>query len=103
MITDRANPRRVPGIETHPSGDELLVHDTRHGKVHVLNATAAAIFSLCDGDHDLHAIVEEVAAAWSADEAVVATDVPRIVATFRELALLESLADRGEATSAAVS
>jgi pyrroloquinoline quinone biosynthesis protein D len=102
-MTDRANPRRAPGIEMHPSGDDLLVHDTRGGKVHVLNATAATIFSLCDGDHDLDAIIEAVAAAWSADEAVVATDVTRMVAAFRELALLESHEDRGEATSAASS
>jgi hypothetical protein len=99
-MTDRTTPRRAPGIVTHPSGDELLVHDTRQGKIHVLNATAAAIFALCDGEHDVGRIVASVADAWSADETIVAADVARMITTFRELALLEA-DEREEATKAA--
>jgi PqqD family protein of HPr-rel-A system len=89
-VTDDAKPRRARGIETYPSGDDLLVHDPQRGKVHVLNRTAGAIFSLCDGEHDVAAIAETVAARWAADEAVVAADVATILNAFRRLALLEA-------------
>jgi Coenzyme PQQ synthesis protein D (PqqD) len=99
-MTVRTTPRRASGIDTHPSGDELLVHDTRQGKIHVLNTTAAAIFALCDGEHDVGTIVASVADTWSADKTVVAADVAHMITTFRELALLEA-DDREEATRAA--
>jgi hypothetical protein len=88
-MSHRSKPCRAPGIETHQSGEELLVHDTRAAKVHVLNPTAAAIFSLCDGSHDVEAIVTSVAGTWSAEHNLVEADVARMLAEFRALALLE--------------
>ena len=43
-----ANPR----LEVISSDDGFVVHDADQGLVHYLNATAAIVFSLCDGEHD---------------------------------------------------
>lgn len=89
MMLDGVKPRRVTWIEMHAAGADLLVHDTRRGKVHVLNATAGTVLSLCDGDHTVETIVESIAAAGSVDESVVGPDVARVLEAFREQALLE--------------
>ena len=95
-MNEGAMPRRMQGIEMCPCGADLLVHDTREGKVHVLNATAASVLSLCDGEHDIAAIVTAIAAEFSADTAVVSRDVARVLGIFRERRLLESLDDAEE-------
>ena len=81
----------------------MLVHDTRGRKVHVLNATAASVLSLCDGEHDVEAIVAAVAAEFSADQAVVGPDVARLLAVFRERLLLEAVDGPGEVSDSAAS
>lgn len=41
--------RRTKDLECQEVGDELMVMDARADRVHVLNATMAAIWKLCDG------------------------------------------------------
>jgi hypothetical protein len=96
MMINSAKPRCVPWIETHATGTDLLVHDTRRGKVHVLNATAGTVLSLCDGDHSVDAIVEALAEAGSVEKNIVGPDVARVLEAFRELALLEPVDGREE-------
>jgi PqqD family protein of HPr-rel-A system len=81
-------PGRTPGIEIQTTGDELLVHDTAKAKVHVINATAARIFTLCDGDHTVAEIVHSVVAEWGIEPELARTDVEHVLTDFVQLGLL---------------
>lgn len=52
---------RRDGISRAQSGHSVFLHDARSGKVHELNATAARVFDLCDGERG----VPQIAAALS--------------------------------------
>jgi hypothetical protein len=79
--------RRTQGLECQEVGDELMVMDARADRVHVLNATMAAIWKLCDGGRS----PEQIAQALS--EAVDCSEVEDLLAAtsdaLRSLAALE--------------
>ena len=87
-------PTRRPGIQARDIGGETLLHDDSGQEIHVLNPTAAFIWSLCDGQHT----IEEIEAALREEYAIPpandpAADLARVLATFRGRGLL---ADSGE-------
>jgi hypothetical protein len=82
------NPTKSENLEIRKAGDEVLVHDPAHGKVHVLNATAGAILELCDGTRTPGEIAKSIADATGADVALVARDVDGILREFSSLHLL---------------
>ncbi len=86
-------PLRSSALETHAAGDDLLVHDKRHAKVHVLNRTAAEVFSICDGAHDVDAIVDTIARGAGVAPERVRSDVTLVLSDFRERGLLEDARD----------
>ena len=55
--------------EVNETKDGLIVYDTRRERVHYLNGPAAAIFVLCDGARDRHAIADALSVAYSLDAA----------------------------------
>ncbi|GAC1408439.1 MAG: hypothetical protein NVS2B17_18350 [Candidatus Velthaea sp.] len=88
QMTVQSRPNRMPGIEMQSTGSEFLVHDTRNAKVHVLNATAGRIFTLCDGEHDVEEIVDSLVSEWGAERTTARADVGRALRDFAERALL---------------
>lgn len=87
-MTLHNRPKRMPGIELQPTGPELLVHDTSNAKVHVLNATAGRILTLCDGEHDVDGIVDAIVSDWGIDPTIARTDTERALTHFTELGLI---------------
>lgn len=87
-MTPQRRPTRVPGIELRTTGAEVLVHDTLKNKVHVLNVTAGRIYALCDGEHDVDAIVDALVAEWGIDRSTALTDVHALLADFAARGLL---------------
>jgi coenzyme PQQ synthesis protein D (PqqD) len=68
-------------------GRESILHDARSGQAHVINASAARVWELCDGrpiDELLVAFAEPYGLAPEA----VRADVQRVLAGFQELNLL---------------
>jgi PqqD family protein of HPr-rel-A system len=68
-------------------GPEAILHDALSGQAHVINASAARVWELCDGrpmDDLLTAFAEPYGLAPEA----VRDDVERVLAGFRELGLL---------------
>ena len=68
-------------------GREAILHDARSGQAHVINASAARVWELCDGrpsDQLLAAFAEPYGLAPEA----VRADVERVLAGFRDLGLL---------------
>lgn len=83
-----AKPQADQALEIRKVGDESLVHDPAKGKVHVLNATAAKILALCDGNRTHADIAKVLCDESGADATQVAADVDRIVEQFRGLGLV---------------
>jgi PqqD family protein of HPr-rel-A system len=83
-----ANPSKTQELEIRKVGDDVLVHDPAHGKVHVLNATAGAVLEMCDGARSAEEIARSLSDATGADRAVVTRDVETILSEFRTLRLL---------------
>jgi Coenzyme PQQ synthesis protein D (PqqD) len=64
-MTTNAHPRAVAGLDVNEADDGLVVYAEATETVHHLNATAAVIFSLCDGTRDADAIAAEVAVLFA--------------------------------------
>ena len=84
------NPKKIAELQTAAVGNEVLVHDTRHEKVHVLNRVAARILDLCDGETPPETIAGCLSREYGADPAVVERDVDVVLAKFVSLRLLET-------------
>ena len=87
-MNPQIRPTRMPGIELQTTGSELLVHDTRNKKVHVLNTTAGKIFTLCDGEHDVEGIVDAVVTEWGVERTTASSDVDNMLRDFVARGLL---------------
>lgn len=83
------NPTRTRELETRRAGDDVLVHDAGHDKIHVLNATAGQVLELCDGAHTIGDIARSLSESTGADFAVVIRDIELILHEFSSLQLLE--------------
>jgi len=84
-----ARPRRMPDITASDLDDELVLYNLRTDQVHVLNATAAAIWELCDGSMTAEEIAAVLADACSVPLARVQPDVQNMLAEFYEAGLIE--------------
>jgi hypothetical protein len=47
-------------IVSHELGDEVMLYDAVHEKVHVLNHTGYVIWKLCDGTHTFTDMIEKM-------------------------------------------
>ncbi len=82
-------PRRLATLVLHDTGDDLLVHDPERAKVHVLNAAAGRILSLCDGERSVSEIVDDVAWPAEIERTKVERDVHSVLLEFKKHHLLE--------------
>ena len=65
-----------------------VLHDPASGRAHVVNASAARLWELCDGSHDVDQATAAFAAAYGMGPAEVRDDVASLVASFRSMGLL---------------
>lgn len=65
MQPARALPRRVDGIVSRPLGAKLILYNPQSREVSVLNASAAAVWELCDGETPVAAAAGKLAARFS--------------------------------------
>lgn len=68
-------------------GREAILHDARSGQAHVINASAARVWELCDG-RPTDALLAAFAEPYGLEPEAVRADVERVLAGFRELGLL---------------
>ena len=61
--------RRTRGIECQELGDELLVTDVPADRAHVLNASMAMIWKLCDGTRSADQIADSLAEVFDVSRA----------------------------------
>lgn len=69
---------------------EWVLYDPKQQELHVLNATAALVWTLCDGDHDATAIAHEIAETLREPPShdAVQQDVDEAILTFARAGLL---------------
>jgi PqqD family protein of HPr-rel-A system len=70
-------------------GSEAILYDRRNGRAHVINNSAARIWELCDGQANVEQIAGAFAASYAMPTSEVYDDVLAILATFRELRVLD--------------
>lgn len=80
--------RRRPEVSLQEVGNEAILHDRRLGRAHVINASAARAWELCEG-RTVDELVTGFAASYGQPPERVRADVERLLASFRQMDLLE--------------
>ncbi len=81
-------PLRKEGLFLRQAKGENAVYDPESGKVHLLNATAWAIWDLCDGDTDPEEMIDAICEISRMHRDLVSEDVRRVLKEFDEAGLL---------------
>lgn len=87
----RDGPVRVgqtrPDVTLQRVGREAILHDAAAGRAHVINASAARVWELCDG-RSMDDLVRTFAEPYGRMPDEVRPDVERVIEGFRQLGLL---------------
>ncbi len=82
-------PRRRDDLKEQRIGEDLMIYDPRAGAVHVLNGSAALVYRLCDGNHDLDSIERHLRGGFQvAEDRDLRSDVLDIITSLRKKLLL---------------
>ena len=77
-------------------GDEFLIYSAEHKEIHVINPTAQLIWNMCDGEHSLSDIEQEIRAHFSiSPERDITGDIQSTLNIFRTKGLLENEVELG--------
>lgn len=82
-------PRRGAGMEVRHTADGAVIVDADGSRIVALDATAAALWELCDGETDVGEITEAVCTVWDVEREVARRDVRRTMAVLRDAGVLE--------------
>lgn len=82
-------PRRKSGLFLRQAKGENAVYDPATGSVHLLNATAWAIWDLCDGGTDPQEMIDAICEVSRMHRDLVSEDVQRVLGEFDEAGLLD--------------
>ena len=83
-------PTRKSGLRNENIGNEAVLYNSDQKAIHVLNSTAQVIWELCDGDHTLEDIEQEIRKRFTVPEGYdVISDVRQTLAIFAEKDILE--------------
>ena len=84
----------VPACRAEVAGidiaGETVLYDEESGALHLLNPTAAAVWSRCDGTAAIDTVVDEISRAYSVEPVAIRADVIGLVRNFAEQGLLEA-------------
>jgi PqqD family protein of HPr-rel-A system len=87
MGDDRAAVAARPDVTLQAVGREAILHDGRNGQAHVINASAARVWELCDG-RSFDALLTAFAEPYGMTPDAVRADVEAVLARFEALGLL---------------
>lgn len=90
VATDQrsARTRARPDVTLQRIGKEAILHDARNGRAHVINASAARVWDLCDG-REFNELLRDFAESYGMAPDELRHDVEEVLAGFRGLDLLE--------------
>jgi PqqD family protein of HPr-rel-A system len=81
-------PHKAGDLDIRTVGEEVLVHDPSHEKVHILNRSAGQILELCTGEQTQEDLVTSICTQTGADKETVARDVAALLSEFSKLGLV---------------
>jgi radical SAM protein with 4Fe4S-binding SPASM domain len=84
-------PKKRGDIVNGDAGDEVVLYDSRNDNVHHMNLLAGVIWDLCDGNHTVKDITEEIVDVLNADPVQVERDVTKMIEDFQGKGLLEEV------------
>ncbi len=70
-------------------GSEWVLFDARHDRAHVLNLTAAVVWTYCDGSHAPGAIAEAIAREVTGHVETIRADIAGVLRRFADEGLLQ--------------
>ena len=88
ILVRKGNPARKPEAWLRQADNENVIYDPATGAVHLLNATATAIWVLCDGETTPEEMVDAICELSGLPREVVVEDVRRILLQFEEADIL---------------
>jgi hypothetical protein len=88
VLLHEGKPARKADVWLRQSDTENVVYDPSSETVHMLNATAMAIWVLCDGETDPEEMVEAICELSGLPRDIVIEDVRRILLQFEEADIL---------------
>ena len=88
-MAGRGNPRQRGGLVLDGAGDETAVLDPEEDRRYALNATAAALWELCDGRTSPAEMVDALCLLFRAEPTTISGDVDRVLEQFATLGLIE--------------
>jgi hypothetical protein len=83
-------PKRHTDLDIEKTAHNVIVHDRSRDYVHILNVRAGGVLEQCDGTRTCEQIATDLARDLHAPYDRVAGEVAHLVATFADLALIES-------------
>jgi hypothetical protein len=84
----QGRPARNQEVWLRQAGSENVVYDPARESVHVMNATAVAIWVLCDGDTAPAEMIEAICQLSGLPFEVVEEDVSRILGEFDQAGII---------------
>jgi hypothetical protein len=99
MVRNRQCPRQRAAARTVVA-DGISTVVGPEGQRYVLNATALALWELCDGVTTSEEMVSAICLLFDVDQAVIAADVRRALLEFESRHLLEWVSNAGASTPA---
>ncbi len=88
VLVRSGKPSRKPDVWLRQAEKENVVFDPGTGAVHMLNATAMAIWVLCDGETTAEEMIDAICELSGLPPEVVVEDVRRILLQFDEADIL---------------
>jgi hypothetical protein len=87
MLQSRLRPKaELAGVEIE---GEIVLYDIDADTMHLLNPSAALVFSLLDGEATLREVCAEIASACAVDQSVIERDVVPLVSDLADKGLFE--------------
>ena len=90
-----SRPRRVRRIKEYEIDGEIVLYDPQRNRTHVLNATSAVVWRLCDGTRDFEQLVSDMSILFYVAPAVIARDLSQVLKDFGRSHLMRHVVQRG--------
>lgn len=94
QIDEQMVPRRRKGVRGEEIDGESVLYDARNASLHLLNASASAVWWLIDGVSSIEQLAAELAARFDAAPETMRSDVVKLVGVLRDQQLVETVRSR---------
>jgi hypothetical protein len=87
-ISEHSRVIPAPNVLLTRAGDEGVLVDEGRGSVHVVNATAARVWELCDGGTTFEGLIDAMTIEYRVSASEIRPDLESVLETFCDLQLV---------------